>query len=146
METEIYKGENALTESQPPKPADPFENQPVVVDGTTQLLKVSFRLMSILCYLPFLSVASAVAAITTEPISNKFVRFHAWQSLFFMGAWFVACIGLMVLAMLNPILGAMGNLIVTGGYIYKSVMMMIEANKGKMTRLPVIGDWADGML
>lgn len=143
---ETYKGDSALTESQPPKPADPFENQPVVIEGTTQLLKVSFRLMSIMCYLPFLSLASSIAAIATEPISNKFVRFHAWQSLFFLGAWFICCFGVMCLGLLNPILGAMGNLMLTGGYMYKSVMMMLDANKGKMTKLPLIGGWADGML
>lgn len=142
---ETYKRENALTESQPPKPTSEFENQPIVVEGTTQLLKVSFRMMTIMCYMPFLSLVAAVAALATEPISNKFVRFHAWQSLFLIGIVFAISVVVTFLSAMMPLL-AMINLVLTLTYMHRSVMMMLDANKGKMTKLPLIGDWADGML
>lgn len=103
-------------------------------------------MMAIMCYLPFVSVVSSIAALATEPISNKFVRFHAWQALFFICAMFASLVVVFVVAMINPIMAAMVNLMFTGGYMYKSVRMMLSANKGEMTKLPVIGDWADGML
>lgn len=69
---------------------------------------------------------------------NKFVRFHAFQSLVLFGGLFVVQMVLIftiVLIILVPILN-IATLILW-------VVLMVKAYKGEMFKLPVIGDMAE---
>lgn len=69
---------------------------------------------------------------------NKFVRFHAFQSLVLFGGLFVVQMVLVftiVLIILVPILN-IATLILW-------VVLMIKAYNGEMFKLPVIGDMAE---
>jgi len=70
---------------------------------------------------------------------NKFVRFHAMQSIIVFLALFVAQI---ILGMI-PILGwVLSYLIAIGGFILW-IILMIKAYQGEYFKLPVAGDIAE---
>lgn len=74
-----------------------------------------------------------------EPYNkNKFIRFHAFQSIFMAVAWFVCWIVLMVI----PVIGWILIPIVFLGFIITLIVMAIKAYQGNMFRLPFIGDMA----
>jgi uncharacterized membrane protein len=81
-----------------------------------------------------------------EPFNkNRFVRFHAFQCLFFAVAWTVLWIALSIVAHI-PILGWLTILIwplvgLAGLIIW--VILLLKANQGQMYKLPVIGDLAE---
>ncbi len=70
---------------------------------------------------------------------NKFVRFHAMQSIVVSAAFFVAQI---ILGMI-PILGwALSFLVAIGGFILW-ILLMIKAYQGEYYKLPYAGDIAE---
>lgn len=74
-----------------------------------------------------------------EPYNkNKFIRFHAFQSLFMAVAWFACWIILMVI----PVIGWILIPLVFLAFIITLIVVAIKAYQGNMFRLPVIGDMA----
>ena len=88
----------------------------------------------------FLGFISGAFLIVTEK-EDKFVRFHAWQSVIFSLVWMVAswAVGLL------PWMGGTRSLISTavslGGFVLWLVLMYKAYNK-EMYELPVIGEFA----
>jgi uncharacterized membrane protein len=86
----------------------------------------------------------AVVFLVLDPYNkDRFVRFHAWQSIFLFIALIVLHIALGVLNIALPgfliwILGRVVNL----GFLIGLVWLMIQAYQNKTERLPVIGDLA----
>ncbi len=76
---------------------------------------------------------------------DRFVRFHAWQCIFFNIGWWILWIGLRIVAHI-PLLGFLTilvwPLIGLGGFILW-IVLLIKANQGQMFKLPVIGDLAE---
>jgi uncharacterized membrane protein len=96
--------------------------------------------------LAYVTIIPAIIFLLIEPYSrNRFVRFHAWQSIFFNVAWWVLWIGLHIVAHI-PLLGFFSllvwPLIGLGGFIVW-LILVIKANQGQMYKLPVIGDMAE---
>jgi uncharacterized membrane protein len=93
----------------------------------------------LLCYL--LGFVSGVIFLLIEK-ENRFVRFHAMQSVFTFGFFFVVNIILHFIPfigwVLMPILGIV-TLIVW-------ILLMVKAYKGEYYKLPVIGDMAEQKL
>lgn len=95
--------------------------------------------------LAYITIIPAIVLLLIEPYSrNRFVRFHAWQSIFFNIAWWVIWIGLHIVlhfplgfltVLIWPIVGL-------GGFIVW-LILVIKANQGQMYKLPVIGDMAE---
>lgn len=76
---------------------------------------------------------------------DRFVRFHALQSLITFGGLTVISIGLSIISII-PYLGwlfavAQGLLSLLGFILW--LVLIITAAQGKQTKLPVIGDWAE---
>lgn len=95
--------------------------------------------------LAYITIIPAIVLLLIEPYSrNRFVRFHAWQSIFFNIAWWVIWIGLHIV--LHFPLGFLTVLIWPivwlGGFIVWLVLV-IKANQGQMWKLPVVGDMAE---
>ena len=99
----------------------------------------------------YITFVPAIIFLVMEPYNkNKFVRFHAFQSLFFNIAFFVIWMAVFIVGMvLNfiPILGTILHILLLigvwlGGLIVW-VMLLIKANKGEKWKLPVIGDFAE---
>lgn len=95
--------------------------------------------------LAYITIIPAIIFLVLQPYNtNRFVRFHAWQSIFFNVAWWILSIGLRVLVHI-PFLGfltlLMFPLIGLGGLVLW-IILLVKANQGQMFKLPVIGDLA----
>jgi len=96
--------------------------------------------------LAYVTIIPAIVFLLVEPYNrNRFIRFHAWQCVFFNIAWFVLWIGLRIVLHI-PLLGWMTfflwPLIWLAGFIVW-VVLLLKANQGVMYKLPVIGDIAE---
>ena len=104
----------------------------------------------LLCYVPCCIglIFSIVAAIVEK--KNRFVRFHAFQSLLLHAVAIVIGFGLnvMQIALATVDLGAVGlllslvGMVVGVAFLGMAVFMMIKANGGEEFELPVIGPMA----
>ncbi|HEY3132201.1 MAG TPA: zinc-ribbon domain-containing protein [Acidobacteriota bacterium] len=103
----------------------------------------------LLCYI--LLFISGILFLLIEPYNkDKFVRFHAFQSIFFFIAWVVIgvlanVVGLIVTAILpGPLdfLSVIFQSLVTLGLLFLWIFLMYKAYSDEMYRLPVIGDFA----
>jgi uncharacterized membrane protein len=96
--------------------------------------------------LAYVTIIPAIVFLVMEPYNkNRFVRFHAFQCLFFAVAWTVLWIALSIVAHI-PILGWLTILIwplvgLAGLIIW--VILLLKANQGQMYKLPLIGDMAE---
>ena len=96
------------------------------------------------------NVAGALAYITIvglifiliEPYNkNKFVRFHAFQSLFFAASLFVGWFAMMVLLLFPSWAGCCA--LIGIGFFITWILLIIKAYQGNKFKLPVIGDLAE---
>jgi uncharacterized membrane protein len=96
--------------------------------------------------LAYITIIPAIIFLLIEPYSrSRFVRFHAWQCIFFNLSWWVLWMGLHIVAHI-PLLGFLTilvwPLVGLGGFIVW-LILVIKANQGQMYKLPVIGDLAE---
>jgi uncharacterized membrane protein len=103
----------------------------------------------LLCYI--LGFITGILFLVIEPYNkNRFIRFHAFQSIFLSVAWFaVTVLQSVVSAVLMNIsfglLGIMGLLwtVLWLGFLVVVVLMMVKAYQGERFKLPLIGDLAE---
>jgi uncharacterized membrane protein len=96
--------------------------------------------------LAYITIIPAIIFLILEPYNrSRFVRFHAWQSIFFNIAWWILWIGLHIFAHI-PLLGWLSilvwPLVGLAGFI-AWIILLLKANQGLMYKLPVIGDLAE---
>jgi uncharacterized membrane protein len=96
--------------------------------------------------LAYVTIIPAIVFLVVEPFNKKrFIRFHAFQCLFFAVAWTVLWIGLSIIAHL-PFLGwatvLIWPLISLVGFVIW-LILVLKAYQGQMFKLPVIGDMAE---
>jgi uncharacterized membrane protein len=101
------------------------------------------NVVAMLCYI---TIVPAIIFLVMEPYNkNRFIRFHAFQNIFFCVAWIAVWIALSFVGMI-PVLGWLTLLIWPllglGGLILW-IILLIKANQGQMFKLPVIGDLAE---
>jgi uncharacterized membrane protein len=96
--------------------------------------------------LAYVTIIPAIIFLVVEPYNrNRFIRFHAFQSIFFAIAWTALWIALSIVAHI-PFLGWLTILIwplvgLAGFVIW--IVLLLKANQGQMWKLPVIGDMAE---
>jgi uncharacterized membrane protein len=103
----------------------------------------------LLCYSP-VGLFADIIFLVAEPYNrNRFIRFHAFQSLFMAVAMIAVVICLMILGMvlaIIPVVGWIIGLLLWLGFAFGNlalwVMMMIKAYQNQTTKLPFIGDLA----
>jgi len=91
--------------------------------------------------LAYVTIIPAIIFLVVAPYNrNRFVRFHAFQSLFFALAWFVINVALAFLpfVMSMPLRSLVGLL---GLAIW--IILLVKAYGGQKWKLPVIGDIAE---
>lgn len=115
-------------------------------------LGVAPNVGGLLCYVPCcIGLIFSIVAVIVEK-QSRFVRFHAFQSLLLHAAIFVIGFGFTALSI---ILGFMHlgiasllllpvRLVVGLGFVGLCIYLMIQANNGQETELPVIGPMARG--
>lgn len=96
--------------------------------------------------LAYFTIIPAIIFLVLEPYNrSRFVRFHAWQSIFFNVGWWILWICLRILAHM-PFLGFLTilgwPLVMLGGFIVW-IILVLKANQGQTFKLPVIGDLAE---
>jgi uncharacterized membrane protein len=95
--------------------------------------------------LAYFTIIPAIVFLVVEPFNKKrFVRFHAFQCVFFWVAWTVLWICLSIIAHI-PFLGWATYLIwplvsLVGFVIW--LVLVLKAYQGQMFKLPVIGEIA----
>lgn len=117
-------------------------------DNQTKL-GVAPNVGGLLCNIPCcIGLIFSIVAVVVEK-DNKFVRFHALQSLLLNGAFLVCGVALWVLSIIvGMILGPLALLIgllqiaLLVAAMGVMVFMMIKANNNEEFKLPVIGDMA----
>jgi uncharacterized membrane protein len=96
--------------------------------------------------LAYVTIIPAILFLVLEPYNrSRFIRFHAFQSIFFYVAWMVLWVALSFVGAL-PVLGwatvLLWPLLGLGGLILW-VLLLMKAYGGQMWKLPVIGDLAE---
>jgi len=96
--------------------------------------------------LAYVTIIPAIVFLVLEPYNRKrFVRFHAFQSIFFAIAWTVLWIILGIIGHI-PFLGwgtvLLWPLVSLAGLIVW-LILVFKAYQGQMFKLPVIGDMAE---
>jgi uncharacterized membrane protein len=117
-------------------------------DNQTKL-GVAPNVGGLLCNVPCcIGLIFSIVAVVVEK-ENKFVRFHAFQSLLLHGAAFVVLFAIQVLSVvLSMAMGALGGLVGLIGMpvglacLVAQIVLMMKANGNEEFKLPVIGDMA----
>jgi uncharacterized membrane protein len=97
--------------------------------------------------LAYITIIPAIVFLIVAPFKNSsYVRFHAWQSIFFFVAW--AVIDILVMAVQNLVPSAvfltLTVLQLVGLAIFVVwLIVFISAFNGKRIKLPIIGDLAE---
>ena len=110
------------------------------------------KLGGLLCYLPVgpIPLLADIFFLVAEPYKNdKFLRFHAFQSLFtgvaFMVLWFaVFIVGIVMTAVFAPLalLLIPAYLLLGLGGLVLMIVCMMKAYGGQMWRIPIVGNFA----
>ncbi len=101
--------------------------------------------------LAYFTIIPAIIFLVLEPYNkDRYVRFHAFQSLFFQVAWIVVWIGMIILGMILGMIPVMGLIIhllldlalFLGGFVVW-LILVIKAYGNQEFHLPVIGNMAE---
>ena len=96
--------------------------------------------------LAYFTFIPAVIFLVMEPYNrNRFIRFHAWQSLLFSVAWIVLWWILRIIIHV-PLFGWLTlffwPVVMLGGFLIW-LILVLKANQGQIFKLPIIGDFAE---
>jgi uncharacterized membrane protein len=94
------------------------------------------NLAGLLCYL--LGWITGIVFLIIEK-ENRFVRFHAYQSLAVFGALSV----LSLIAGLIPVIGKLISVLLAPVGLILWIVLMVKAYQGELYKIPVAGDWAE---
>ena len=121
------------------------------MSGGKTALGLDTNVGALLTYLPLcgISLIYSIIVLVTEK-ENRFMRFHAFQSLLLIAAsvvlWVAVTIISIILAFVSSTLGMLFGLlfwVVLLGWIALAIFLCIKAYGGDKVKLPVIGDMAD---
>ena len=104
------------------------------------------NLAGALCYV--IGLITGILFLVLAPYNqSKFVRFHAFQAIFFHVAWiaFWICVTIVSFAMplaLNMLVSLLSILVFLGGFACW-LLLMFKAYSNERFKLPVIGDLAE---
>jgi uncharacterized membrane protein len=99
-----------------------------------------------LCYV--LTVITGILFLALEPYNrSKFVRFHAFQAIFFFAAWVAFWILISIFTAIMPhvfsiMVGLLSMVVWLAGLIVW-VLLIVKAYNHERFKLPVIGDLAE---
>lgn len=96
--------------------------------------------------LAYITIIPAIMFLVLEPYNrNRFIRFHAFQSIFFCVAAIAISIALTIFGFL-PFLGLLiwpVHMLYGLGLFAIWIILLLKANQGQMFKLPIIGDMAE---
>jgi uncharacterized membrane protein len=95
-----------------------------------------------------LTIITGILFLVLAPYNqSKFVRFHAFQSIFFFAAWIafwivVTIVNIMMPAVLSILIGLLSIVVWLAGIVVW-VLLMVKAYNNERFKLPIIGDLAE---
>jgi uncharacterized membrane protein len=120
----------------PPPGAQPYTS-PAATGGMTD------NLAAALTYV--LGIITGILFLVLAPYNqNKFIRFHAFQSIFFQLAWIVIWMAVTVLSFMLPwfVMGLIWTILPLAGLaVY--ILLIVKAYQNERFKLPIIGDLAE---
>lgn len=136
---------------QPPQYGQQYPNQYGAAPQQAQTTAGGLQpnVAGLLCYIA--GFITGIIFLAIAPYNqNKFVRFHAWQSIFLNIAWFGFWVVEMILStILLSISFAFGalltllSMLIPIGFLVLWIMLMVKAYQGQKWSLPVIGAMAE---
>ncbi len=129
-----------------------YPPQPGPAPGKTKVLNLDYNVAAMLGYLPICCVhlICSIIWIASEPKENRFLRFHALQSLILTGALFAIYIVLWIFgAVATRIFFGFGLIVfllecaVGVVALVLFILSAVKAYQGQMWKLPIIGDMAE---
>ena len=123
------------------------------MSGGKTALGLDTNVGALLCYLPvcLISLVYSIIVLVTEK-DNRFMRFHAFQSLIISAIYLVVMIALQVVgagiaiaansAILSGLFGLL-SLVVVVGFIAAMIFGCIKGYQGQKFKFPVVGDMAE---
>lgn len=121
------------------------------MSGEKTALGLDSNVGAMLCYMPIcgINLIYSIIVLVTDK-TNKIVRFHAFQSLLLIAAYFVGVIAVSivggVLSQVSGILGGLFSLltfVLVVAFLGLAIFGCIKAYQGANFKLPIIGDLAD---
>jgi uncharacterized membrane protein len=132
----------------PPGPQPGYQQQPGAqqYSAPTTSGGLTENVAGALCY--FLGLLTGVLFLALAPYNqSKFVRFHAFQAIFFFLAWAGICTALSIIAFVMPtivlILINLVWMVVFFGGIVAWLFVMFKAYSNERFKIPIIGDLAE---
>jgi len=96
--------------------------------------------------LAYVTIIPAIIFLVVAPYNtNRFIRFHSFQCIFFCVALIAIHIAVSVLAIV-PILVFVTiplHMLISLGAFILWIVLLLKANQGQMWKLPFIGDFAE---
>jgi uncharacterized membrane protein len=93
--------------------------------------------------LAYVTLIPAIVFLLVDPYkTNKFVRFHSFQNIFFAVAMAILWVPL-IMVMMVPYIGWLISFAVWVGAVVVWVMMVVKAYQGQKFKLPILGDFAE---
>jgi uncharacterized membrane protein len=106
--------------------------------ATTVAMPMAPNVVGLMCYV--LGFVTGIIFLVLEPYNrDPFVRFHAFQSIFFSVATMVASVAIGVI----PFVGWMLAPFVMLAILVLWIVLMLKAYQGQRWKLPAIGDLAE---
>lgn len=123
------------------------------MSGGKTALGLDTNVGALLCYLPvcLISLIYSIIVLVTEK-DNKFMRFHAFQSLIISAIYIVVMVVLQVvgtgiaIATNSSILGllfSLVTLVVVVAFLAAMIYGCIKGYQGQKFKLPIVGDMAE---
>jgi uncharacterized membrane protein len=130
-----YQGPSGFGSGQPPY-QQPYQSP---YQGPAPQADLKPNIAGMLCY-PLSFITGILFLVLTPYNKDRFVRFHAWQSIFFFIAMLVLSIALRILPWpFDWVSLSVFRLLALGG----TVWLMYKAYQNEWFKLPLIGDWAE---
>ncbi len=90
--------------------------------------------------LAYVTIIPAIIFLVVEPYNkSSFVRFHAWQSIFFC----IAAVAIQVVLSIIPLIGWILLPFAMIAFLIVWLLVLLKASKGLRYQLPIIGKFAD---
>lgn len=122
------------------------------MSGGKTALGLDVNVGALLCYLPvcLISLIYSIIVIVTEK-ENKFMRFHAFQSLLLTVLYIVVMVvvsifGGVIAAVVSETLGALFSLlsfVVVIAFLAAMIYGCIKGYQGQKFKFPIVGDMAE---
>ena len=129
---------------QAPNYAQPYGTTPGAMGAGSTSLNMEPNVLAMLCYIPFIAVISSIIILVMEK-RNRFVRFHAIQSLLLAAVVIVLGIVLGIFSVI-PFLGFLffiASRIIDVAAFVLWIYLAVQAYQGKTIKLPYIGNYAE---